>query len=170
MPKIQPNNAAIIDKCSQRLRALKSHVPDVDIGIDINGTAYTAAGVIALYQDCLDVRAELGTLRAMLQATIVRREQIEAKRREADRALKPWVINKFGEGSVPAHEFGFPPPKVTELTVEQKTLAVERRLATRKARHTMGRRQKEKIRGTVEGADEGRAEAESQTVDSVPSS
>ncbi len=154
MSKTQPNNAVIIDMCTQRLHALKSHVPDVDVGIDINGTPHTAAGVVALYQDCLDVRAELTTLRAMLQATIARREQIEAKRRAADRALKPWVINKFGEGSAPAHDFGFPSPKVTELTVEQKALAVERRLATRKARHTMGKRQKEKIRGVVASGSE----------------
>jgi hypothetical protein len=163
MPKTQPNNAAIIDKCTQRLRALKSHVPDLAIGIDINGTPYTAAGVVALYQDCLDVRSELIMLRANLQATITRREQIEAKRRAADRALKPWVVNKFGEGSAPAHDFGFPPPRVTELTVEQKRLAAERRLATRKARHTMGRRQKEKIRGTVESG------SEAGEVDQTPS-
>jgi hypothetical protein len=70
-------------------------------------------------------------------------------RRAADRALKPWVVNEFGAESQQAHDFGFPPAKAPTRSVENKAEAKALAEATRKARHTMGSRQKEKVRGTI---------------------
>lgn len=80
---------------------------------------------------------------------MTRRATAEAARREADRALRAWAANEFGVESKEAIDFGFPPPKEPELTVEAKALAVARRKATREARGTMGKREKEGVRGTL---------------------
>ena len=48
-------------------------------------------------------------------------------------------------------DFGINPKARTPLTVEAKAAAVAKRTATRAARHTMGSRQKEGIKGDVTG-------------------
>ena len=144
----RPNNTTVIDACSRRLRALASYV-DGATTIAINGRKLTAAEVVAIYDECLASRADLAQKRAIARAAMGRRATAEAARREADQALRGWVANEFGIASKEAIDFGFPPPKKPELTVEAKALAVARRKATRAARNTMGKRQKEQIRGTL---------------------
>jgi hypothetical protein len=149
MPKIQPNNADNIAKCTQRLIGIEKHVTDPKTTIDIDGKTYTLAQLRAIYQDELDVRAEIHQQMALLKALLTKRARVHAQRLAADRALKPWVLNKFGVKSAKPLEFGFPPAKVTLLTADQKLRAVELRKATREARRTMGKRQKEKIKGVL---------------------
>lgn len=57
------NNAVIVDTCTKRLQSLKAHVSN-KAEISINGKAYKASDVIAIYQDCLDIRASLSSKRA----------------------------------------------------------------------------------------------------------
>src|SRR5580704_3822328 len=85
--KNQPNNAVVIDTCTQRLNALKAYVhPKAEIAI--NGVVHKTADVIKIYQACLDNRAALNTKRAEVKAALVDRATTESQRREADRALK----------------------------------------------------------------------------------
>jgi hypothetical protein len=77
------------------------------------------------------------------------RTSAEQARQRADRAVKAWVVNEFGEGSQQAIDFGFPPPRKATRTVESKVTAVARSKATREARHTMGKKQKSLIKGVV---------------------
>ena len=147
--KQQPiSNAAVVDKCTQRLTALKQYV-QAKAEIPIDGETKKLADVIAVYQTCLDTRASLQTKHAEIKAGLVERANAEASRRAADRALKPWVINTFGANSQAAHDFGFPPPKVPVRTAKSKVAAVLQAEATRKARHTMGSVQKQNIKGAI---------------------
>ncbi len=146
--KQKTNNATVVDKCTQRLTALKAYVaPTATIFID--GVSHTAADVEGIYQTCLDSRAALATARAEVKPLMAKRATAEAARRAADRNLKPYVIAQFGPDSKQAIDFGFPPRKKTARTVEQKAQAVDLALATRKARHTMGSKQKAEIKGTL---------------------
>src|SRR6202034_3597553 len=97
--KNKPNQAEVVDTCTKRLKALKANVSSAKAVIAINGVLTKASDVIAIYQDCLDTRATLDTQRADVQAPLVTVAAAEARRREADRALKPWVINQFGATS-----------------------------------------------------------------------
>ncbi len=142
------NNAVVVDTCTKRLNSLKAHVSN-KAEISINGKAYKAAAVIAIYQDCLDIRASLSNKRADVAATLVESANAEAMRRAADRALKPWVVNTFGANSQAAHDFGFPPPKAPTRTAESKVQAVKLAQATREARHTMGSKQKSQVKGVL---------------------
>jgi hypothetical protein len=143
----RPNNTNVVAACTRRLRALANYAGGAS-AIAINGRKLTVAEVVAIYEECLGSRADLAQLRAIARAAMKRRATAEAARREADRALQAWAANEFGVESKEAIDFGFPPPRKPELTVEAKALAVARRKATREARGTMGR-QKEGTRGTL---------------------
>src|ERR1700733_278292 len=144
----KPNNATIVETCTRRLRSLAGYV-DGGVTIAINGRKHAHGDVVAIYQKCLDARATVARLRAQLLEAIGTVGDTEVARLEADAALKAWVRAQFGVESTEAIDFGFPPPRTGARTVEEKALAVARAKATRKARHTMGKRQKEGIRGTV---------------------
>ena len=146
--KKRPTNATVVEACTQRVRALGSYV-DESVTIAINGRTRAHGDVVAIYQQCLDARATVVRLRAQLLEAIGTVGETEGARLEADAALKAWVRAEFGVESTEAIDFGFPPPRTGVRTVEQKALAVARTKATRKARYTMGKRQKEGIRGTV---------------------
>jgi hypothetical protein len=160
MSKYQPNTTEQTDMCTTRLKALSSYVDaSSSETIAVNGKAYTPSQIVAMYQECLDTRAKLDTQRAQVRATQRARDVAEVQRRAVDRALKPWVINKFGDESQQAIDFGFPPAKKPTRTVKEKTNAVALSKATREARHTMGKRQKEAIKGTIPASTEPAAPA-----------
>jgi hypothetical protein len=144
----KPNNATIVAACTQRIRSLAGYV-EADAQIAINGRKHAHADVVAIYRQCLDARAAVARLRAQLAEALGTVEATEVARLEADSALKGWVRAEFGVASTQAIDFGFPPPRKGARTVEEKALAVARTKATRKARRTMGKRQKEEIRGSV---------------------
>ena len=144
----KPNNATIVETCTRRVRSLGSYVGS-GAKIAVNGRKLTREDVVATYRSCLDARATVARLRAQLESALVTVAETEAARLEADTALRAWVRAEFGVESTEAIDFGFPPPRKPKLTVEEKALAVARTKATRAARRTMGKRQKEGIRGAV---------------------
>src|ERR1700685_4561834 len=117
MSKNSQNNASVVDSCTQRLNALAAHV-DAKAQISIDGTKLKASQVVAIYQSCLDSRAALATKRAETKAAMATRSSAELGRQSADRAVKAWVVNEFGEGSQQALDFGFAPPRKATRTVE----------------------------------------------------
>ena len=145
---LKPNNAMIIDACTQRVNALQAHVAPLNATIPMNGSRLTPTEAIAIYQACLDQRATLSTLRAEAKAALGALAAADDKRLAFEQALKGWVVHQFGIGSKEAHDFGFPPPRPPARSVKSKATALERSEATRLARHTMGPRQKEGVKGT----------------------
>ncbi|HEX3771765.1 MAG TPA: hypothetical protein VHV30_12895 [Polyangiaceae bacterium] len=68
------------------------------------------------------------------------------------RALQRLVLAQFGDTQDAAStlaDFGYAPPKVTVPTAATQAAAVEKRGATRAARHTMGKNQKKDVKGAV---------------------
>jgi hypothetical protein len=149
---IRPNNATVIDTCNKRLNALQEHVGNgkgTKGTIPMNGEDLKVSDVIAIYQGCLDSRAALAKSRTQVKAALATKTNAEQARVNADKALSAWVITKFGAGSQEALDFGFAPRKVATRTVDSKAKAAAQAKATRTARHTMGKKQKKLIKGTV---------------------
>jgi hypothetical protein len=142
------NNAKIVSTCGQRLAALNKHMK-AKTAMTVSGKQMKLADLVSVYQAAVDTRAALVPQRAAFDEAIAARDSAEASRRATDKALKAWVINEFGPDSPQAHEFGFLPTKVTPKSAETKATAVGKLRATRTARGTMGKRQKEKIKGTI---------------------
>jgi hypothetical protein len=68
------------------------------------------------------------------------------------RALRRVVQGMYSESPDVLAVFGVQPVKIGTQTVATKATALEKTLATRKARHTMGKKQKKDIHGTPPGA------------------
>ena len=142
------NNATAVSTCNQRLIALKRLVnPETRLMID--GKSFTFAALLGIYETCLDTRAALVSLRAALDKGLSERDSAEAVRVAVDKGLRAWVATQFGAGSAEAQELGFLPPKVGEKDARTKAKAAQQSLATREARKTMGKRQRQKIKGTL---------------------
>ncbi len=83
--------------------------------------------------------------KAAWQDALARFDEIKAQVAPVIQGYQAWVaVTHAGTPSTLA-DYGVAPRKTpTPLTAEQKKLAVQRRLATRAARHTMGPKQKQK--------------------------
>ena len=147
MPIIE-NNARIVAMCGQRLLALKKHVK-TKTAIKAGGEQTKPADLLAIYQAAIDTRNALVPSRAAFGQALAARDRAEVTRQATDKKLKAWVVNEFGADSQEAQEFGFLPPKVGAKSADTKALAVNKVQATRVARGTKGKRQKEKIKGTL---------------------
>jgi hypothetical protein len=142
-------NAEVINASTMRLNVIGTYLTNPKTEIPIAGERLKPAGLAAIFQGSLDTRAAVAALEAQLKAARSMRDEAEAKRIAAETALGAWVPNYFGADSNEAHAFGYGPRKVGEKSVETKKQAIERNKATRKARHTMGSKQKAKIKGTT---------------------
>jgi hypothetical protein len=145
---IKPNNATVVSTCNQRITALTKLVA-AKTPMKINRQQMKLSDVVGVYQACIDTRSELVSQRAAYNKALVDRNNAEVTRQAIDEGLKSWVANEFGVPSAEAEELGFLPPKIGAKSAATKAEAVEKLLATRKARLTMGKRQKEKIKGTI---------------------
>jgi hypothetical protein len=142
------NLAVLADTCNKRLLALKANV-SLKAEIGIEGETHKVSDIIQIYQECLDTRASVEKKRADVKAALVVSANAEAARRAIEPSLKAWVAAKFGSNSNVAHEFGYTPRKAASRTVENKFDALKLAGATRTARHTMGSKQKKKVKGSV---------------------
>jgi hypothetical protein len=67
------------------------------------------------------------------------------------KALRAYIVATFGETSQVYIDFGFPQPKPrAKPSIETNSTALQQRRATRKARNTMGKKQRLAIKGVVQ--------------------
>jgi hypothetical protein len=82
-----PNNATVVESCTRRIRALRTHVERKSV-VAINGRKHAHAEVVAVYQRSVEARAKVANLRAQLAEAFDEVREADAARAEADRALK----------------------------------------------------------------------------------
>jgi hypothetical protein len=145
---IVQNNAKVILTCGQRLKALNAYVK-TKTAMTVDGKPMKLADVTAIYQAAIDTRTALVKHRVTFDKALEARDSAETSRLAIDKGLKAWVATQFGANSQKAQEFGFSPVKVATKSVDTKVQALEKSKATRTARGTRGKKQKQKIKGTV---------------------
>jgi hypothetical protein len=148
---IKQNNANVVTACTKRITGLAKYVK-TKTAITIEGQPMKLNDVISVYQASLDTRAAVDSARAVYEKALEARDAAEESRLSLDTGLKAWVASSFGATSQVAKELGFLPPKVGVKSAATKAQAVEKQLATRKARGTGGKRQKAHIKGTIDDA------------------
>jgi hypothetical protein len=68
-------------------------------------------------------------------------------------AYRSWVVATYGNAPSTLADYDVTPRKVpTPLTAEQQVAKAQKAAATRKARNTMGSKQKKSVKGTVPAA------------------
>ncbi|HEY2515257.1 MAG TPA: hypothetical protein VGI39_30530 [Polyangiaceae bacterium] len=142
------NTVLTADKCAQRIQGLNEHLTAKST-LTINQEPMKLADVIATYQTALDARTTLKSKRAEVKLALQEWKDADAAQTTLDKGLKVWVEFTYGLQSQESQDIGFSPPKRTKPTVETKAQALLQSKATRKARGTMGKKEKAKIKGIV---------------------
>jgi hypothetical protein len=143
------NKQEIVAMEQQQLTCVQKHIAK-GTTIPVKGKALKQPDIAAAYANHVSLLKQAEAAREKWLALV-------AQERAAAVALKPitkvvgaYFENTFGEGSEEAIEFGLSARKVTSQKVQEKSLAVAKRLATRKARHTMGKKERLEIHGNVD--------------------
>jgi hypothetical protein len=116
--------------------------------IVIAGVPYTLPEIVALIQHDVAVADAATNARAAFLAAAAAAKAQRRTMKPFLIGLKSYVENQFTDPSTIA-AFGFSPRKATAPSAATKALAVNKREATRQARHTLGKNQKKAIKGAV---------------------
>jgi hypothetical protein len=113
----------------------------------LEGSSYTPAQIATKLQQVATLRADVDAAKATTKAKLAAEKAQTPALRTFMSALVSYV--KAGYGSAPdvLADFGIHPKARTPLTVEAKAAASAKRAATRKARNTMGSKQKKAVKG-----------------------
>jgi hypothetical protein len=112
------------------------------------GLSMTPAAVKTALAAEIDGLNAVDALRASLREKLKAAQDTSAKALVIRKALKAYVLGNYGASAVTMlSDFGLNEPKPGTKTVETKAGAVAKAKATRVARHTLGTKAKEAIKG-----------------------
>ena len=118
--------------------------------VSFGGVTYALADLTQRLQSFVDLCDRVDTAKAAYQEQLNEADTQKPALRPLISGCKAFVRVHFGNSPGVLVDFGLAPRKVpAPRTVEDKAVAVEKGLATRKARHTMGRSQKKQVKGAV---------------------
>jgi len=120
------------------------------ISISLGGVTYTPVQIKTILQADVDATNAIDATKAAWSKAVTDGRATRAEARAMLRNLRAYLIVTKGARAVGLlADFGFLPPKSTKVTVKTKAAAVDKTLATRAARHTMGKNQKAAIKGAA---------------------
>ena len=132
----------------QVIVGIKNNLQNVS-SLPLASSTYTMAALEQLLQSRIDAANTVVNARAHWVDASATYETLNTNVTKVVRALRQYVINVYGPDSPVLADFGFTATKRSPLTPEQLVAKAQRAAATRKARGTMGKKQKAKIKGTV---------------------
>ena len=138
------NNRTTVTKCAQRIAAAEQYVPKTGTVV-VHAQPYTQQQIESVYQTCIDARHTLVNLRGQVTAAVAAKNQADAAMKSFDVGLRDWVATTFGPESQPATDFGYAEKEPAQPTVAVKAAAQTKAVATRKARGTVGPKERLKI-------------------------
>jgi hypothetical protein len=114
--------------------------------LSLRGKKWTPDDLIALFQGVLDAGKELNLARAAYRGKVAERRARLAAARTVWMDLHDYLAATHGAGAAALIDFGWESQKPKQPTTETKAQAVIKRRATRAVRHTMGKRQRKKVK------------------------
>jgi hypothetical protein len=113
--------------------------------IGVNGTMVPCAAMVAQLQGHLATLQQIEALRVQLGLLVVQAQTERIAVKASVAGLETYVTSRYGTSSPVYGALGFVAKKRGVMSVAVSAAAVEKRLATRKKRHTMGKRQRAAI-------------------------
>ena len=131
------------------IEATDKHFAGVQ-SVRVAGTPMTPQEIKAVLQAENDAMRTVDATRALLKQQIAMAAKASKRGHELRQGLRTYVLGTFGPraiGVLSDFRFAIPKPKGPKK-LESKRKGLVAAKATREARHTMGKRQKQKIKGT----------------------
>jgi len=120
--------------------------------LTIAGTAVKVADVVAALKAEITAENAVAPAKATWEAAVQGAKDQRAKTKAAFSGVKQTIQLMFAGQAEALGDFGLKPRKArTPLTTQQKAAAAAKAKATRKARGTMGSKQKRDVKGDVAG-------------------
>jgi hypothetical protein len=145
------NKATRQDRIRKVQAGFKKHFSNVG-QLVFAGTPFTPSDLDKLLQSDIDASDAADLDKAKWMATVQKQHLMRDKTNPVLRSAKKFVESQFAEAPDAAErlaEFGYTLRKKVQLTAEEKAQRAEKSRATRKARNTMGKRQRKKVKGEV---------------------
>ena len=142
------NHQARIADDRNKAAGVKKHLSDVPQLI-IAGTQYAPDEAVAILEARAAGSEAAVTARVALTTAVKAAIDQRTRTKPFASSLHQMVIAMFGNRPDILADFGVAPRKEPTIKLETKVAAVEKNLATRKARHTMGSKQRSLIHGDV---------------------
>jgi hypothetical protein len=140
------NKDKTINNNRQAIAGVQKHFASTS-SIVLDGKPTTPNDAIATLQAAIDASDAAASAEKAFHDAVAAQHAAIAKGNAVLRALKMLVTNQLGSSEGIFGDFGFTTPKRQVPNEATKAAAVAKREATRAARHTMGPRQKSKIKG-----------------------
>jgi hypothetical protein len=142
-----------ISQVTKRFRAasvisgIKKRLPRTETYM-LDGKSFTHEDLVALFQAQLDALDAIRSARAVLAAAVAKERSVARSVATNLPGFQQAMGSRFGFKADVFADFGWQlPKKPGPKTIASKIAGAERVKATRKARGTMGRKQRSKIRG-----------------------
>jgi len=138
----------IAERDRQAIVGIKLHyatLPNIVLG----GVTYVLNDLLRILQDPIDLVSPTSAAKAAYHAAVAAEKSAVAKANAVYQELRTRVLSDFKAQPQTLADFGMTLTNKQVPDAQTVAEAVQKRDATRKARHTMGKRQKAKIKGTV---------------------
>lgn len=139
------------------VRALKALLAGVQANLAtttmiLDGTPMTGPEIVQLVDGALGCAVGIVYAHASLTDALKTSARYDQQNAKKLKALRESLLVMYGQKQIELAQYGLVPRKVrTKLTNEQLLARAEKSRATRKARNTMGSRQRKAITGNVTG-------------------
>jgi hypothetical protein len=150
---ISREKSSQVAEVKQLILGTQKHYGTGSNTLQVSGATFTVTALTQLMQDFVDNRSAVETAQAAAKAKIETERASAPSQLAVIRGLVAFVRVTFGTSADVLADFGLALPKArAPLTAEQKAVAVAKRAATRAARHTMGKNQKQAVQTMVVSA------------------
>ena len=145
-----PNKTTALARNKKISEGVNKHFSKVK-SLTVGGDEYTPKSLLAVLTAEDDASLAVDSTRAQLEAQVVTHRSAKATAAALRSALKVYILGTYGKKAVQMlGDFGMNAPKTPGArTVDEKSTAIAKTLATRAARHTMGKKQKLLVTGVV---------------------
>ncbi len=103
--------------------------------------------IAARFQAHLDALDEVAAREALWRAAVVKEARLEKELKKLLQRLTLFLQAVYGDESGRLRDFGLKPRKKAKISAQKMMFTIAKRNATRKARGTMGKKQKKAIKG-----------------------
>jgi len=115
--------------------------------ISFAGLTFTPAALMQLLSSYVTLFDDVDAARVALKTKVAARKAQQPSVRALVRKYVTYLMGLFNGLPDQLADFGLTPRKASTVSVETKGIAIEKRRATRDARHTMGSKQRKQVKG-----------------------